>query len=368
MSLETVEETSPSNEDTRREKTLSVWGHGTPRGAVLPGPPIANVLALCGVVIGLSAVFCTWFRWDYSFGTWSTSLWDFLTREWFTVSNLADLGGLLFVSATLAALITQVSGLVQIAGLAMVFADFADRAAMGIGFYMGILSAALVIASIAFPVGPGFEAGPCSLRNRFSVFGRRKSQPDRKAVNERHSLRLRMGRLLRANGKWISLLVAVSIWFATVVVYENDFFRDDPLLTQVEGGFTADSFSFGGAVFHLSENLLLSLDDGENSVSWSLSNTELELGMWCVADLGYRNLGSLNVSLTALNHNGDEYLGPDDQLIVLARNGTSFEEDVVYSISLKYNKLVPLSGVIISFVFHDDVLDSWVSYRWSSTM
>lgn len=319
------------------------------------------------MVIGVASVFCSWFRWDFSVGMWSTSLWEYLTDERFDVDTLWDLGVVLFVSGTIAALFTQVSGSVQIAGLAMVFTDLADRAAMGVGFYMGVLSAAIILASVAFPIGPGFEADPYGLRDRLAVIGRKASQPEKQGVKGRHSLKLRLGHLFRANGKWISLLVAVSIWSVTVVSYENDFFRDDPLLTQVEGGFIADSFSFGIAAFPLSGHMLLSLHDGENSVGWNLSNPEFIAGTWCAVDFGYRNLGFLNVSLTAVNHNGDDLFGPDDQLIVIARNGTSFEEDVVYSISLKY-WVLPTSGIEISFVFHDGVLDSWISDRWSGSL
>ena len=368
MSRGNAEEDGLSDEEARKKKILSIWSPSPLAPRHVRGPPAVNVLALCGVVVGVAAVFCTWFKWDFLSGTWSRSLWDFLTLEGFAVNNFVDLGILLFVSATIAALFTQVSGSVQIAGLAMIYMDVADRGGMGIGFYMGVFSVAIILASAAFPIGPGFETGPYTLRNRLAVFGLRTSQPERQGVKGGHSLRLRFGRLFRANGKWISLLVAVSIWSVTVVSYENDFFRDDPLLTQVGGGFVADSFSFGGAAFFLSGIMRLSLNEGENSVSWNFSNPELVSGFWCAVDLGYRNLGSMNVSLTAVNQNGDEFFGADDQLIVIARNGTSFEDDVVYSMSLVSYWINPTSGIEISFILDDGVLDSWISHRWSGSM
>ncbi|HIH01457.1 TPA: hypothetical protein HA259_05200 [Thermoplasmata archaeon] len=376
MATGNSEEVDISDKEAGRSRIHAIWSISPTAPKQARGPRVVNVLALSGVIVGVAAVFCTWFEWNYTYGTWSTSLWEFLTHRWFAVDP-AEVGGVLFVSATVAALFTQISGSVQVAGLAMVFKDLTDHATMGIGFYMGVLSAAIVLASMAFPVGPGFEAGPYSIRNRLAIFGRKASQPGKQSLKGRHSLRVRLERLFRANGKWVSLLVAVSVWSVTVVSYENDFFRDDPVLTQVEGGFVADGFSFDSVFFPLSKYRRLSLDDGENSVSWNFSSLELVAGMWCAVDIGYRNLGPLNISLTVVNINGDDFFGPGDQLIVLARNGTSFEEDVVYCVSLKAvmpndviyydTRFSPLT-VMISFVFHDGVLDSWVSYSWFSTM
>ncbi|UCE45765.1 MAG: hypothetical protein JSU93_02515 [Methanobacteriota archaeon] len=364
MSRGSGEEPDLTDEEARRQKILSIWSPSPPAPRRVRGPLVVNVLALCGVVIGIASIFCPWFWWDFTVGTWSTSLWEFLTPEGFAINHLDDLGGLLFISATIAALFTQISGSIQIAGLAMVFIDVADRAAMGLGFHMGALSAAIILASVAYPIGPGFEAGPCRLRDRLTVIGRKASLPENQDIKGRHPPRLRLGRLIRANGKWISLLVAISIWSATVVSYENDFFRNDPLLTQVEGGFVATSLSFEWAAFSLSGGKRLSLHDGESSVGWNFSNPELTAGKWCAVDLGYRSLGFLNVSLTIVNQNGDDYFGPGDQLIVIARNGTSFVEDIVYSMSLIYC-IDPPFGIVISFAFHDDVLDSWISRHWS---
>jgi hypothetical protein len=374
MSLENVEEGSSSDEEALRKNILSIWNPSPPKVELerVRGPPVFNVLTLCGVVIGVAAIFCSWFRWDLSVGTWSTTLWEYLTHGYFRVNHLGDVGIALFILGTIAALFSQMFGAVQIAGLAMVFTDVADRAMMGIGFYMGIFSAAVVLASVAFPIGPGFESGTISLRNRFTVFGYGAAQPERQGVKGRYPLRPGLGRLFRANGKWISLLVAVSIWSFTVVSYENGFFRNDPLLTQVEGGFVADSSSFGITAIPLHEGAGISMHDEENRVHWNFSNPELVAGKWCAVNLGYRNLGALNVSLTVVNHNGDQYFGPNDQLAVIAQNGTFFEDDVVYHIQWvygvydRYYLVSPAFG--FSFVFHDgDLVDCWtwnVFYRF----
>ena len=356
-----------TDEEARRQKILSIWSPSPPAPRQVRGPPFVNVLALCGVVIGFAAVFCPWFRWDYSYGMWSTSLWEFLTSEWFAVNRFVDIGGLLFVSATIAALFTQLSGSVQIAGLAMIFMDVADRVGMGIGFYMGVLSAAIILASAAFPIGPGFEAGPYTIRNRLAVIGHKPSQPEKQGVKGGHSQRLQLRRLIRANGKWISLLVAVSIWSTTVVSYENDFFRDDPLLLQIPGGVSIESDALGPGLSAFPwTGCQLTLGNGESIVGWNFSNPELTSGAWCAVNLGYRNLETLNVSLTAVNIGGDPegwgLFGPGDQLALVAQNDTSFEEGVVYSILWKVTYgLIVWTGIEISFMFNDGNLDSWVS-------
>ena len=367
MSRGNAEESDLSDEEARRQKILSIWSSSPPAPRQVRGPAVVNALALCGVVIGFAAVFCPWFRWDYSVGTWSTSLWEILTSEWFAVNRFVDLGGLLFVSATIAALFTQVSGSVQIASLAMIFTDVADRAEMGIGFYMGVFSAAIILASAAFPLGPGFEAGPYTLRNRLIVIGHKPSQPEKQGVKGEQSQRLRLRRLFRTNGKWISLLVAVSIWSVTVVSYENDFFRDDPLLLQIPGGVSIESDALGPGLSAFPwTGCQLTLGNGESIVGWNFSNPELTSGAWCAVNLGYRNLETLNVSLTAVNIGGDPegwgLFGPGDQLALVAQNDTSFEEGVVYSILWKVTYgLIVWTGIEISFMFNDGNLDSWVS-------
>lgn len=367
MSGGSTQEVGLSDEEAQRKKTGQIWSPSPPAPRRVRGPPAVNVLALCGAVIGVAAILCTWFTWDFWVGTSSMSLWAFLTRDGFAIRHIVDLGGVLFVSATIAALFTQVSGSVQIIGLAMVFTDAADHAAMEIGFYMGVLSAAIILASVAFPVGPGFEAGSYHLRNRLVVIGRKASQPEKQGVKGGFSPKQRLRRLFRANGKWISLLVAVSIWSVTVVSYENDFFRDNPLLLQVSGGVAIESDALGSVGF-LWTGFRLTLSHGENSVGWNFSNPELASGAWCAVNLGYRNLGALNVSLTAVERGGDperwSSFGPGDQLVLVAQNGTSFEDEVIYSIWWKTDQAIGWTGIEISFVFHDGDLDSWVSQDW----
>lgn len=364
MSLENAQETGPSDEEARREKVLSIWSYRAPKQVVVPRPPVVNVLALCGAMIGAAAIFCSWFVTDTSEVIFSVSLWTYL-YEHIGSANYLYLGGVLFALGTVAAFFTLLSSPVQIAGLATVTIELPDHVAVGTGFYMGILSVAVMLASVAFPFGPGHEAGAAKLRSRLFVITFGEPQPTRQGARQQLSLKLSFMRLVRANGKWISVLIAVLVWSTTVVWYENDFFRDDQLLTQVEGGIVVASSSFGKPMVAFDwDGFRLSLHAGESGVGWNFSNPELVTGTWCAVDLGTRSLGPLNVSLTAVNRGGDWAFGPGDQLALIAEDDTSFEENVTYRLWWKTDRIIAWTGIEISFVFHDGDLDSWVSTDW----
>ena len=364
MSLEAVEETRPSGEEARKEKVFSIWSHDAPKQAMVPGQPVVNVLALCGAIVGVAAVFCSWFVMNTQEVSYSLSLWTYL-YEYTDSSNSLYFGGILFALGSIAAFFTQLSSPVQIAGLATVLMDLWDPVALGVGFYMGVLSAAIILASIAFPIGPGFEVGATSFRSRLLVktHGAPRLAPQK--VRQQSPIGLRLRQSVRANGKWFSILIAVSLWSVTVVSYENDFFGDDQILTQVEGGIVLGTSSLGKSmVAYPWDGFRLSLHVGESSVGWNFSNPDLVTGTWCAVNLGTRSLDSLNVSLTAVNRGGDRAFDPGDQLALIAVDDTTFEEDVTYRLWWKTDRAIAWSGIEISFVFHDGNLDSWVSTDW----
>lgn len=342
---------------------LSIWNHSAPESVIVRGPPVINVLALCGVVIGVASVICRWYMWGSSAAGSSASIWTFLSHG-FDGRVVLVLGSVLFILGTVAALVTQASGLVQIAGLGIIVVDMPDDTLLGIGFYMGMTSAAIIMASVACPIGPGFESRPACLRYRLHVIARGQSHPLRPEARGMRPPSLRVRHLLRENRKWLSILIAVSAWSITVASYENDL-AEDPLLTQVEGGVAIDANTFGTPTqSFLWDRYRISLYEGDGAVGWNFSNPEIVSGTWCTVDLGQKTLGPLRVSLTVVNDDGGESFGPGDRLVLVAQDGTSFEEDITYRIWLKTNMMIAWSGMEISFVFHDGNLHSWVSQEW----
>jgi len=366
MCVGNAQEANPSNQDGRRRKILLIWSHARPEQAPGRAPPVINVPALCGAVIGVASFFCPWFRFDWMDATWSRTLWSLFVHNWYDINHLWILGSVLFVLGTIAALVTQMSGMLQVAGLALTVTNLQEISpgdtVLGIGFYMGLLSASIILGSWAYPIGPGLESGAPESRRRFVVIMRGVPLSGTQSVHEKRPLGSRVRQMFHAHGKWISILVAVSVWSVTVVSYETDFFSKDQLLTQVGSSVIIEGSSFGIA-FHW-DGYLLSLHDGDNGVAWNFSDPELVAGTWCAVDLGERSLGSLSVSLTAVNQNGDLYFGLNDQLVLTAQNGAFFEEDVIYSIWWKTDRMLSWSGIEISFMFHDGDLESWVSHDW----
>lgn len=367
MSRGNADEASPPEDEAWRSNILSIWSRDEPEVATVRGPPSINVLALCGVVIGVASVICRWYTWGSSAAGSSASIWTYLSPSLsheFHSDYVLVLGSAVFMLGTVAALVTQASGLAQIAGLAVLVAEMPDEAMLGIGFYMGTTSAAVIMASVAYPLGPGFESRSSCLRNRLHVIALGRFQPLRPEARGMHPPSLRMRQLLRRNCKWLSILVAVSAWSITVASYENDL-RQDPLLTQVEGGVAIDTDTFGPpASSFLWNRYCLSLYEGDSGAGWNFSNPEIVSGTWCTVNLGQKPLGSLSVSLTVVNDDGGGSFGPGDRLVLVAQDGTSFEEDTTYRIWWKTNMMIAWSGMEICFVFHDGNLRSWVSQEW----
>ena len=369
-----------------------------------------NVLCVCGAIVGLAAVFCSWLVVTEGNAGESTSLATILDegaslwRDWEGYFGLS----LLFVIGTVLAFVSPLSGLLQALGLGVIawrvldarssLADggYEGEFGVGLGFYLGALSAGLVVISLIVPQGPGFETGVHGLRNRLLVLARMKTSvvyykrwslardPPRRLRERLSDGRSRLySRLSKKPGKWTAFVVATCVWSFTVVSLGGDFPEDGRLVTPIEDGIAVDSYSFGLSPTFPYYAYHLSLEDGENATGWRFSDyrlddsgiesyplelsseaQELDDGSWCAVDLGSKHLGDVEVSLTVIEQMGDGILSGCDSLVVTAENGTHFEEDRVYSIWWRTNRALSWTGTEISFVIHDGEIDSCVSTDW----
>jgi len=347
-----------------------------------------NVLCLCGLVLGLAAMFCTW-TYLSNPDSFSTSL-IFISSSYLS-SGLGLLGARLFVLGTALAIVTPLSGLVQAGGLVAYAVSVMDRAAemsahsdgtiefgLSVGFYAGVVSAALILGSLIRPLGPGFGSAHIDIARRLRVFS--DGRPRRKWAYRYHGPRMRrdiawkskmsaagLKGFLSSRRKWVAMLVAFMLVSLFLVLYDNDFLRDQPPLDAVEGGVVLELFR-GSSLVKVGdwEYFRLSLNDSESHVGWAFQNSGLNGGVWSVLSLGKESLESLNVSLTIIDRLGDGRVGSGDKLVLTAQDGTSFAEDVVYRLHWRTNQTIAYTNPVwmgweISFVFHGGDMDSWVS-------
>lgn len=349
-----------------------------------------NVLCLCGLVLGLAAMFCTW-TYLSDPDSFSTS---FFVPPLHTSSNLSFTGVQLFILGTALAIVTPLSGVVQAGGLAAYAVGVMDRAAeisahsdgtiefgLSVGFYAGVVSAALVLGSLVRPMGPGFGSTRVDIMRRLRVFS--DGRPRRKRIYRYHGPRMRrdiawkpkmsaagLKAFLSSRRKWVAMLVAFMLVSLVLALQQHDFLRDEPPLDTVEGGVVLElSRDKPLMVVRSWGNSSLSMNAGESYVGWTFQTTGLDGGVWSVLSMGRESIGSLNVSLTVIDRLGDGRSGPGDRLVVTAQDGTAFAEDVVYRLRWRTNLSDPYEGTAradyatwaVSFVFHDGHMDSWIS-------
>jgi hypothetical protein len=344
-----------------------------------------NVLCLCGLVLGLAAMFCTW--------TYLSDP-DSFSSSFFVPpphASLSSTGVQLFILGTALAIVTPLSGVVQAGGLVAYAVSVMDRAAevsahsdgtiefgLSVGFYAGVVSAALVLGSLVRPMGPGFGSTRVDIMRRLRVFS--DGRPRRKRTYRYHGPRMKrdiawkpkmsaadLKGFLSSRRKWVAMLVAFMLVSLVLALQQHDFLRDEPPLDTVEGGVVLE-LSRDKPLMVVSSwgNSRLSMNDGESYVGWTFQTTGLDGGVWSVLSLGRESIGSLNVSLTVIDRLGDGRSGPGDRLVVTAQDGTAFAEDVVYRLRWRTNltdtrAVYDYAAWEVSFVFHDGHMDSWIS-------
>ena len=123
-----------------------------------------NALGLVGAVIGVVAIFSTWFTYIVVHDLNLVDVVDHLDKQ-----SKHYLPALLFILGTVIAFISPTGGLVQIAGVGYWFARFwSDNSELPseIGSYLGLVSAVIVLASLARPVGIGYQSKPIGIIGR----------------------------------------------------------------------------------------------------------------------------------------------------------------------------------------------------------
>jgi len=127
-----------------------------------------NLLGLVGAVIGVVAIFLAWLE----AGGMTADLRDALDMP---SSELGYTAAIIFIVGTVIALVSSIGFILQLAGVAAWAMWFSDTyqgfsgVNLGVGFYLGIVSAVIVLVSLVKPMGIGMK-GPYTLKQRLMVF------------------------------------------------------------------------------------------------------------------------------------------------------------------------------------------------------
>ena len=121
-----------------------------------------NILCLVGAVIGVIAVFSTWITVGFMFWSREMNLIDVYNQvnsssDWWLPVVLCLIGAVI-------SFVSPLGGVLQLIGAPLyisVFASDADgRLPSGIGPYLALASAVIVLASLIYPVGLGYRQKP----------------------------------------------------------------------------------------------------------------------------------------------------------------------------------------------------------------
>jgi len=131
-----------------------------------------NLLCLVGAIIGVIAIFSTWITVGFMFWTNDMNLIDVFNQ----VDSSSDfwLPAVLCLIGVVVAFISPLGGIMQIIGVPLFISAFASHAdgdlPSGIGAYLALVGAVVVLVSLLYPVGIGYRQRPVGILSRVLTF------------------------------------------------------------------------------------------------------------------------------------------------------------------------------------------------------
>jgi len=148
-----------------------------------------NILCLVGAFVGLIAIVLPWNSVFFFIVNINVNLIDLINLgsgslvQTSPEAGILVIGGIIFIIGTLVAFLTPTGGIVQIAGLGILFSFFSGADSdfpNGIGFYLscisaimvlfGLVGAKMMIVSLTEPMSIGFDNRPPNMRDRLLTF------------------------------------------------------------------------------------------------------------------------------------------------------------------------------------------------------
>jgi len=343
-----------------------------------------NVLCIIGGIMGIASMFFVWTSYSRGFVNVASTLIDNLELiVEYSAINKMFLGECIFCAGAVLSLATTVGGFIQSFGLGTSlwgYSEWSESASsmgaetgVGIGLFIGILSAGIILLSMTKPVGIGYsEKGFRSLGERFKVVcaTEPKGKPPIPGKPAKTPSALR---LLASDRKWSALLVssvAISASFAAGVSYQRSTFEP---AEEIPGG-VAWKMGDGVVSFMGSPLIKITVNDSEQSVVWNITREQTNSTTFAAYDLGYQQIGALNLSLTYIHFGGRTAFGFGDALYLILNGNYTFKEDTEYRMTYSWwrhypvlycgNSIELLSTnhtmvVGVGFELHDGEMSSW---------
>jgi hypothetical protein len=135
-----------------------------------------NLLAIAGIVVGIISILSDWLVQISLSGNVG-----FNAIDLFNIPHQKDdvkIATLLFLSGTVLALITPMSGILQLTGVALYLSAAEAMPGhgvldwVGIGLYLGIISAIILFASVVRPIRIGYDEKHPKLVSRILTFSK----------------------------------------------------------------------------------------------------------------------------------------------------------------------------------------------------
>lgn len=334
-----------------------------------PAKATVNVLCLIGAIIGLTAVFLSWNWIGAGFVQEERSIWhlvwDMLPHD---ALDLFVVSGVLFVFGSLLALVTPTGGLLQAIGLVGFYVREVDMeewlpsgwvGGLAIGWYLGILSAALVLASMVLPLGIGYSDLTMSWSRRLRVFFSHESKAGASTGTYASILGV-INKSIKEGNRLPQVLAIVIFIMVASAIYANSPDRAPEPLREVEGGilWIVDFSLSTGYEWNVSS---LNLSDGTNSVVWITESDSLEKGSWSSVAFETKTFNGMALVLTVTDWNGNGKMDVGDLLTLTTTNQVSFADGVPYTLSFNWHndsRMSPRHYVDISFEFQNGDLES----------
>lgn len=127
-----------------------------------------NILGIVGALIGVVAVFSTWITVGFMFWTKEMNLIDVFNE----VESSSDFWfpAVLCLIGTAVAFMSPLGGILQIVGVPLFISAFTSQTdgeiPSGIGPYIALVGAVVVLASLLYPVGIGYSKKPVGIIGR----------------------------------------------------------------------------------------------------------------------------------------------------------------------------------------------------------
>ena len=160
---------------------IPIWWHEMARVRL-------NILCLVGAVIGVIAVFSTWITARFLFWSREMNLIDVYNQV--GSSSHYYLPAVLLLIGAVVVFITPVGGILQVIGVPIFLSVFATNSdgklPSGVGPYLALVGAVIVLASLVYPVGLGYRQKPVGVIGRFITISpaSRLPQPSSQGIAE----------------------------------------------------------------------------------------------------------------------------------------------------------------------------------------